>query len=333
MDDKPRVMIFPVTMTCNSRCKSCGIWKLPAPEKAHSDRKLLDIILSDEYLRTNVESINLSGGEPFHHPEITPFVVSLIAGYRRLKEICINTDGHLIEEIVSMLDIALPLCTDRGIVMRIYVSLDGIGERHDIHRRHPGAFVFVDRILRRLSEMKSMWPMSLRATASFTITEGNVDEIVPVFSYVRGLGLRVDYTLAARPEVFIGGAGLEKRFQVTPEQIEIVRAAIREVCTEPQYSNYSEAYYATMLETLSSGHRTRGCFYPSRGFVLMPDGKVYICGTYRDFFFGNLYDVDFETMWNGALRAGVRGEKIPRKCANCFASSYEDWEVSVGARV
>lgn len=333
MDDKPRVMVFPMTMMCNSRCKSCGIWKLPVSAKTHSDRPILGIILGDEYLRNNVESINISGGEPFLHPEITPFVASLIDAYKRLKEICVNTDGHLIDEIESMLKIALPLCDERSIVMRMYISLDGVGEHHDRHRRHEGAFELADRILRRLTAMRAIWPKSLRTTASFTITEENVDAIVPVFRYVRELGLRVDYNLAARPEVFIGGAGLDRRFQVSAEQIETVRTAIREVCVEPRYSNFSQAYYATMLETLSSGRRTRGCFFPNHGFVLMPDGNVYICGTYRDFYFGSLYETDFETMWNGALRAGVRTEKIPRKCENCFSNSYEDWEVSTGARV
>jgi hypothetical protein len=98
-------------------------------------------------------------------------------------------------------------------------------------------------------------------------------------------------------------------------------------------SSSNRAFYATMLETLETGHRSRGCFFPAKGFVLMPDGKVYICGTYLDFQFGDLNEADFVTLWNGTTRAGCCNAKIPAKCSTCFANSYEDWDLAVGAVV
>jgi len=320
-DGKPRVMIFPVTMSCNSRCRSCGIWKLPRSAKAHVGPELLQRIVSDALLTEHVESINLSGGEPFTHPTIGVLTAALIASFQRLREVCINTDGHLLDEMEDTVTRVLPLCAQRSIKLRMYISLDGLGDAHDRHRRHPGAFALADRALRRLSTMRWEWPDNLRVTASFTITDWNVDQIVPVLHYVQELGLRVDYNLAARPEVFIGGAGLDKRFQVTPDQVARVRAAMREVCASPDSSNFTEPFYATMLETLQTGRRRRGCFFPAKGFVLMPDGKLYICGTYLDFFFGDLLRTDFETAWTGALRADCRQGMIPGKCAACFSNS------------
>jgi MoaA/NifB/PqqE/SkfB family radical SAM enzyme len=284
-------------------------------------------------LRAHVESVNLSGGEPFAHPVFTPFAVGLLRFYGGLKEICVNTDGHLLAEIEAALAVLIPICARQGVKCRIYVSLDGRGEAHDRHRRHSGAFALADRALRRLRDLRGLWPEHLRVTASFTITEFNADQILPVFRYVRELGLRADFVLAARPEVFIGGAGLDGRFQVRPEQAVGVRAAIEEICAYPEHLNYSSAYYATMLQTLETGRRSRGCFFPDKGFVLMPDGKVYICGTYWDFFFGDFNGSDFETLWNGRLRSDCRGRKIPGKCATCFASSYEDWDLVTGAQV
>jgi MoaA/NifB/PqqE/SkfB family radical SAM enzyme len=333
MTSPPKVMIFPVTMTCNSKCRSCGIWRLPQAAKDHASRALLDKALSDPFLRQHIESVNLSGGEPFAHPDLTTFVAGMLPAYRRLREICINTDGHLIDGIDAFLAAVLPACSDGRIKLRMYISLDGIGEYHDRHRRHPGAFALADRALRHLAALRTQWPETLRVTASFTITDRNADQIIPVLDYVRELGVRVDYNLAARPEVFIGGAGLERRFQVNADQVGQVRTAIREVCRHPASTNFSPAFYATMMETLESGHRRRGCFFPSKGFVLMPDGKVYICGTYIDFHFGDLTEADFETLWNGHARADCLDTKIPAKCGTCFSNSYEDWDLAVGAVV
>lgn len=333
MTSYPNVMIFPVTMTCNSKCRSCGIWRLPEHAKEHSSDQLLARVEADPFLREHVESVNLSGGEPFVHPRLADLMSGMLDHYTRLREICVNTDGHLLPEIGAALARVLPRCRDRGVKMRMYISLDGIGPAHDRHRRHPGAFERADGALRHLAGMVPNWPDTLRVTASFTITDRNADQILPVLHYVRSLGVRVDYNLAARPEVFIGGAGLERRFQVTDEQFEIVRSAISEACRYPESINFSERFYATMLETLRSGRRNRGCFFPEKGFVLMPDGKTYICGTFLDFFIGDLLTDEFETIWTGAPRSSCRENLIPAKCESCFSNSYEDWDLAAGALV
>ncbi|WP_167485779.1 radical SAM protein [Nocardia terpenica] len=320
-------------MTCNSKCRSCGIWRLPETAKEHSGADLLAKVEGDPFLREHIESVNLSGGEPFTHPRIEKLMSGMLGNYERIKEICINTDGHLKSEIKAALAKTLPKCRERGVVLRIYISLDGIGRAHDRHRRHPGAFQLADEALNFLAEEEKKWGESLVTTASFTVTDRNSAQILPVLHYVRSLGVRVDYNLAARPEVFIGGAGLERRFQVTEEQFEQVRSAITEVCRYPDNLNFTSRYYATMLETLQSGRRSRGCFFPEKGFVLMPDGKAYICGTFLDFYFGNLLENDFETIWRGADRKSCRDNLIPGKCESCFSNSYEDWDLAVGALV
>lgn len=332
MQSLPRVMIFPITMTCNSRCRSCGIWRLPLAAKAHAEEVLLKRVIADPFLTRHVESVNISGGEPFAHPGLTPFLSDVLVAYDNVREVCINTDGHLIEEIESMLAATAAPCAADGTRMRMYISLDGIGEHHDRHRRHTGAFAQADRALRRLAELRAELP-HLRVTASFTITNQNVEAILPVFEYVKELGVRVDFNLAARPEVFIGGAGLGTDFQIKPDQVAQVESAIKVVAAEPEYSNFSPAFYATMLETLSTGRRKRGCFFPDQGFVLMPDGRVYICGTYLDFYFGDFNVEDFETLWNGVQRTSCRNQLIPSKCESCFSNSYEDWDLVVGALV
>jgi len=333
MGSPPRVMTFPVTMTCNSKCRSCGIWRLPDTSKQHSGEVLLAKLINDPFLRQHVESVNLSGGEPYVHPGITDLMTRMLGSYDRLREICVNTDGHLKSNIKDSLEAVLPSCREKGVAFRIYISLDGIGQAHDRHRRHPGAFSLADEALRYLAALKANWPQTLRVSASFTITDRNVDQMIPVFEYVRSMGIRVDYNLAARPEVFIGGAGLERSFQVNNAQFEQVRDAVQHICAYPENLNFSKRFYGTMLETLQSGKRKRACFFPEKGFVLMPDGKVYICGTYLDFYFGNLLEDDFSALWNGLERHDRKSNLLAGKCESCFSNSYEDWDLASGALV
>ena len=333
MADLPRVMIFPLTMQCNSHCRSCGIWKLPRQHKLHAGDRLLDAVIADEFLAASVESVNLTGGEPVAHPRFGAFARDLVDRYDRLKEICLNTDGHLMDPLESALAELLPECARRAIALRVYVSVDGLGARHDEHRRHRGAFALAERALARLRDLRRAWPETLFVTASFTITDANVDQVVPAFRYSQALDVRIDFMLAAKPEIFIGGAGLDRDCQVRNDRCSDLRAAMAVVCSEPGRSNFSPRYYETMLGALEQGRRTRGCFFPSSGFVLMPDGKAYICGTYRDFFFGDLLAKPFEALWRGALRASCRAEKIPGKCQSCLASSYQEWDDVRGACV
>src|SRR4051812_46947692 len=111
-------MIFPITMSCNSKCRSCGIWRLPEGGKEPAVAGLLEKVQSDRYLAANIESVNLSGGEPFSHPRIGDLILGVLDSYQRLKEICINTDGHLLETIDEVLARTLPVCRERGVKLR-----------------------------------------------------------------------------------------------------------------------------------------------------------------------------------------------------------------------
>jgi MoaA/NifB/PqqE/SkfB family radical SAM enzyme len=329
----PRVMIFPLTLTCHSRCRSCAIWKLPAHQKGSAPAELIDRVLGDRLLRTSVASVNLTGGEPLTYDGITPFALGLLHRFEQLSEICLNTDGHDLDRLEAFVDAVLPGCAACGARLRVYVSLDGIDATHDHHRRHPGAFALADRALRHMAEVQRHAPDWLRVTASFTMTDANVGEVVPVFDYARELGIRVDVAPAAAPELFLSSASLKQPFQVRPERLPAVREAFAYIAKHPGVTNHTPRYYATIIETLSTGRRTRSCFFPRKGFLLMPNGDVSICGTYRDFGFGNLLEEDFDSLWAGVRRAACRASEIPGRCESCFASSYEDWDLVRGAVV
>ncbi len=63
MTSYPRVMIFPITMTCNSKCRSCGIWRLPDTAKEHSGADLLTRVAGRDLAVMEVECRSRRDGQ------------------------------------------------------------------------------------------------------------------------------------------------------------------------------------------------------------------------------------------------------------------------------
>ena len=57
----PREFMFPITYRCNARCVMCNIWRLP--KKKELSLQQMEQLLSDK-LFSNIEAVNITGGEP-----------------------------------------------------------------------------------------------------------------------------------------------------------------------------------------------------------------------------------------------------------------------------
>lgn len=88
----PKVMIFPVTYNCNARCCMCNIWK----SQNKDDISLIEIkkVFSDEVICENLESVNLTGGEPLLRKDLLQIIRTIIYYCKKLKVITLNTNGY-----------------------------------------------------------------------------------------------------------------------------------------------------------------------------------------------------------------------------------------------
>jgi len=58
----PLVLTFSITNRCNSRCKTCNIWKIPAEESEELSLDEIELIFKS---MDKLYFLNISGGEPF----------------------------------------------------------------------------------------------------------------------------------------------------------------------------------------------------------------------------------------------------------------------------
>jgi len=121
-----------VTYRCNSRCKTCNIYKIKSEE--------LSVDEYDKIFRSIGKSaywVTISGGEPFLRRDLGE-IIGVI--YKRSKPSIINipTNGLLFREIPKRVKAIAESCPKSNIVINI--SIDDIGERDSVIRGVPDAY-------------------------------------------------------------------------------------------------------------------------------------------------------------------------------------------------
>lgn len=126
----PFSLVASVSFRCNSKCKTCGVWRKPSDEMSAEEWRTVFAGLgrSPFYL-------TFTGGEPFIRPDFHDIV---IAGAEECRPavITIPTNGLLTRRIVDQVERICRAASYSKIGLNL--SLDGIGKEHDEIRNVPG---------------------------------------------------------------------------------------------------------------------------------------------------------------------------------------------------
>ena len=120
-----------VTSTCNSRCQSCHIWRVPRVEM-EKDLTVDEYTAFFEKSPKSVCWLSVSGGEPFLRRDLAEILRRALRELPRLSLISITTNGlnsELPFELCSQLLNEFP-----RLRLHINLSLDGDEETHDALR-------------------------------------------------------------------------------------------------------------------------------------------------------------------------------------------------------
>lgn len=184
----PRLLPFNYTLLvstkCNSRCKTCNIWKQHHDELAMGEwEKILKSLGHSPYW------ITISGGEPFLYPEIVNFV-KLCGKICQPAIINIPTNSLLASKISG--DVEKMLKDSPGVKLVINLSLDGIGQQHDTIRGIPGNFNKFEENYRNLKKLKEKY-------SNLTI---GIHSVISRYS-VRHARELIDYAFSLGPDQYI----------------------------------------------------------------------------------------------------------------------------------
>lgn len=169
---KPRVIQFPITGRCNSKCSTCNVWK--EKDKSEVNIEELKEALKSKYFN-KVESVGINGGEPFLHSNIEG-VISTLLLLNKINSIYIISNGLLTTRILENLEITKKLCEQKKVKVYLTISIDGIKDVHDKVRGIEGAFDKAFNTINIINENKQKYCDSL--TVGYTISNGNVFDMV-----------------------------------------------------------------------------------------------------------------------------------------------------------
>jgi MoaA/NifB/PqqE/SkfB family radical SAM enzyme/GT2 family glycosyltransferase len=150
---EPVYLIFFVTGNCNARCPFCfNLDTVSAPPGEDLDLQHVEkIARAFPYLL----QLTLSGGEPFMRQDIVELVEIF---YRRssVRNLTIATNGFLTEIILARTREMARRMPEMSI--RLSVSLDALGDKHDALRKLPGSFERAKNLLRQLNVLSASFP-------------------------------------------------------------------------------------------------------------------------------------------------------------------------------
>lgn len=311
---RPQMLPLNITISpspkCNSRCLTCNIWMKREDELTLDEwDKVLASLGDAPYWFT------ISGGEPLMYPGIVN-LAKLVYQHNRPGIINIPTNAILksgpdrVEQILSG-------CPDTQVIINL--SLDGVGEKHDIIRGVPGNFAKFEERLAQYFELRDSYPnltVGIHSVIS-VFSVGHLDELI---SYADQSGADQFITEIAEPRVELDTVGLP----ITPDP-ETYGQAIDRLIGYVESKKFrglariTEAfrveYYKLVKRILDEEDQVIDCYAGWASTQIYADGSVWPCCVRADSL-GNLRDhnYDFKEIWFGEAIKEVRRSIAAKEC-------------------
>jgi len=294
--NNPEGAIISITNQCNSKCLACDIWK-------GKGKFIKPEIIKN--LPQNLKDIDLTGGEPFLHPDL-PEIVRILKNTCPKARILTTTNGLLPQKIKKI----IPVLVRKDENLAIRVSLDGMEEVHDKMRGVKGAF---KKAIKSLKVLKQSGVKDLGII--FTLTKINKDEIKKVLNFCKEEKLNFSLNLVCDSPIYFGQNHLslipDKR--MTTEVLKKVAAFFKSPL--PLSNMAKRWFYEQTINYIKTGKRPLKCGAGEGFFYLDPKGNVYPCHL-QDWLIGNLNEQSFPEIWQGNERRKYLNES--QKCHDCW---------------
>jgi len=314
----PMNLTVSLLYACNSRCKTCNVWK----------KKARNLTL-EEYDKTfrslgrHPYWITLSGGEPFLRTDIAE-ICALACRHCRPRIVNIPTNGLLTEKIQQNLPRILEACPCAEVVVNL--SLDQIGTRHDEIRGVPGNYEKAMRTYGVLKEIKRRYP-KLTIGIHTVISNYNVDDFPAIYEELMRLEPDSYITEIAEERVELDtlGTGITPSLEKYTQAIDflILKMKAQKCVGLARIARaFRLRYYELVKQTLARREQVLPCYAGVASAQIAPDGDVWACCV-RAEPLGNLRDVDYDfaKIWRGAKADAMRRSIKNKECCCPLANA------------
>lgn len=274
----PSYLIFFITPHCNSKCKTCFYWRnIEAAKK----REVLTLGEIDKITKGMgyLEHVTLSGGEPFLRKDIVE-ICQIFAKNNDVRYISIPTNGLQPEFSEKKVREILSKCPHS--FLKLTLSLDGIGKKHDYIRGVEGNFKkFMETYGRMMNVKKEFKNMEIVVNTCFS--KYNEDDIGEIHEFVKNK-LKIDQ----HPITLARGDTREKAAKdVSTEKYRKMLEGIEKEYEQQEHRSkypFKNLFHAMMLycrrivlRTITEKKAIMPCQVGEHLLVIYDNGDVYPC--------------------------------------------------------
>lgn len=324
--EKPSILEFMITSKCDCRCIMCNIWK----KGAHNDLSLdeIETLFSDPVL-SDLRTMTLAGGEPFQRDDILDLCRMINSKFVNLIQLYLSSNGLDYVGISDKVKNILRIMTNIK-RLRIAVSFDHIGERHDKIRGqrgvHKNALALVERL-------KSLGDPRLTVQGNFTIAPYNVDDLHEIYDYFKNLGLRIFWFPIMTSDNFFENKEKTEKFSFSPREKKLLKYFVGSLRNQ-ELSMPDYYYYSGLLESLCRETRSFPCSGGSKFLLVNSVGEVYPCYVIpKSYRMGSVREKSLGYIWNSDDAHRIRARICNnRTCDRCI-QWYDGYALSHSLRV
>ncbi len=315
---KPFSVVISVSFRCNSKCRTCDIWRKPNDDLSVDEwEKVFASLGHAPFYMT------FTGGEPFLRPDLDELV---IRGYQQCKPevITIPTNGMLTERVLAMTERMCRECPTSSI--GINLSLDGIGDEHDDIRGVEGNWKLSMATWQRLKELQKTHK-NLVLTVHTVISRFNAHRFQEIQEGLKFLEPDSYITEVAEERVELDTVG----WGITPQPAdydEIADFLSQQARQAPAkgIARFTQAfraqYYQLAKRVLHEHDQVIPCYAGWASAHIAPNGDLWSCciraesvGNVRD------HDYDITPLWRSRAMAELRGSIKRKECACPMANA------------
>ena len=315
---KPFSIVVSVSFRCNSKCRTCDVWRKPNDDLSVDEWEQVFVNLgrSPFYM-------TFTGGEPFLRSDLDELV---IRAYRhcRPEVITIPTNGMLTERVLTMVERMCRECP--GTSIGINLSLDGLEEEHDDIRGVEGNWKLSLETWAKLKALQSRYS-NLVLTIHTVVSRFNSHRFHEIYAGLNQLAPDSYITEVAEERVELDTVG----WGITPlaeEYDEIADFLSKQARQAPAHgiARFTQAfraqYYQLAKRVLHERDQVIPCYAGWASAHIAPNGDLWSC-CIRAEAVGNLRDhnYDITPVWRSAAMQELRGSIRRKECACPMANA------------
>ena len=310
---KPETLNLLVNDVCNSRCEMCLIWQQKKDKEITPNE--LAKILSDS-LFSEIKYIGVSGGEPTLRSDLPELYKAICSKEPRIIGTGIITNGIIHETVKQRILESAAICKSYRVGFNVMISLDGLGEVHDIVRGRKNNFDSAISLLKFFHEETDI-PTSFGCT----ITSSNVLYVDELLDYAKSKGLYGRFRVAEYIDRLYNYP--QSQFIRAFDEKTLYHLGLFFFRVEHEFEKdlmFKKTYRNIRGMLVEHKPRSIGCPYQSRAAVLTAKAELLYCSP-KSPSLGNTLEIAAEKLY--FFNISTRQEIIDKECSSCIHDYHE----------